>query len=278
MAANNPDSGINLKELLTTIGAALGVITALGVILKSVLTPTDSRVMAVAAYLVCLVVMAWFVLIKAKTKKSWQLAALLAFYLASAPYFIWMGSWLRAAPGPNRSISNLVQRFDFEAGLPPFITLGVCDNISPWYNHCHEAPDRLAIAGSEKSLECSIEVSPDREQVYSIRLPVDPPVFVDMAQATVNLPDADMFTKVSLALHPVGENYWVFSDHTPHKAGWLSLFTDVQPFKSGREVAVDEIHLDLFVKPMGRQAQEKKVLVDNIELYFPLAQSFKTAP
>ena len=278
---NNHNSEINLKDLLTTIGALLGLVTVIGVIIKAFLSPNEAKVIAIAGYMVCLIIVAWFVFIKANGQKKWQMGSIIAFYLISVPYFIWVGTWTRVVL-PEYTPSNLIKRFDFETGLPLGTSFGACDDIPLWYDHCHEAPDRLKIVnggmGGEKSLESTIETSPDHAQVYTLRLPIDPPVFIDVLEANVYLIDPDMFTKISLAGHPVGEDYWVFSDLMPHKAGWLRLLTDLQSFKTGEGVAIDEVHIDLFVAQGNQRAEEQKILIDNLELYFPMANSFKTSP
>ncbi len=180
--------------------------------------------------------------------------------------------------------ANLTYQFNFEAELPQSITLGICDDTaSPWYDHCYEAPERMKAAAEaaftgEQGLACRLEIAPDRSQVYTLRLPVDPPIFADLVGANVHLTDAAMFNKISLAAHPKGEDYWIFSDLTPRKEGWLRIVADLQPFKSGQEVAIDEIHIDMFIKQGAAQAVEKTVWIDDIELYYPLAGSFKTSP
>jgi hypothetical protein len=130
----------------------------------------------------------------------------------------------------------------------------------------------------QQSLEAQIELFPDKEQVYSLRVPIDPPEFGDTLTANIYLPDAAMFSKISLAAHPKGEDYWVFSDTTPRKAGWLGLITDLQQFKTDKDIAIDEIHIDIFVRQGNQEVQNVTALLDDIELYFPLAKSYKTGP
>lgn len=180
--------------------------------------------------------------------------------------------------------TNLTYQFNFETELPQSITLGICDDTqAPWYDHCYDAPERMKAATEaaftgEQGLAGRLEISPDRSQVYTLRLPVDPPIFADLVSANVHLTDATMFNKISLAAHPKGEDYWIFSELTPRKEGWLRIVADLQPVKSGQEVAIDEVHIDMFVKQGSAQALEKTVWIDDIELYYPLASSFKTSP
>lgn len=197
---------------------------------------------------------------------------------------IFLGILLAESNTPPPIPTNLAYQFNFEDELPQSATLGICDDSqSPWFEHCYEAPERVKAAAEasftgEQGLTCRLEIFPDQPQVYTLRLPVDPPIFADLVSANVYLFDAAMFTKVSLAAHPKGEGYWIFSDLTPRKEGWLRIVADLQPFKTGKELAIDEIHIDMFVKQGSTQALEKTVWIDDIELYYPLASSFKTSP
>lgn len=191
------------------------------------------------------------------------------------------------APSPAPLPSNLVQRIDFETGLPPGISLGICDNSqSRWYEYCYEAPQRLQIATNSftgaNSLACQIESSPDKELVYTLRIPIEPPLFVDTATANFFSTDTTLFEKFSLALRLKGENTWLFSDLAPRQSGWLRLLVDLQGFKVDTqptsEIAIEEVHIDIFVKQSQQAAQSAVVFIDDIEFLYPLAKSYKTDP
>jgi hypothetical protein len=57
----------------------------------------------------------------------------------------------------------------------------------------------------------------------------------------------------------------------------------VQSFKesaggSVEEIAIDEVHIDIFLKKGQDESSVEKVLIDDIELYYPLALPLKTGP
>jgi hypothetical protein len=191
------------------------------------------------------------------------------------------------APRTPDKPNNLVERFDFENSLPPNTSMGVCDNTPLWYQVCHEAPGRFKLASGgftgEKSLEVQIEILPEKEQVYTLRLPVSPPEFVDAVNAKVFISKANRFAKITLAAHVKDKNVWIFSDMKPDRDGWLHLLVDLQGYKydasiSSGEIAIDEIHVDMFIVKGGLGWGDEQVLIDDVELYYPLPKPMNTGP
>lgn len=241
------------------------------------------REISISAFIVYLLASLWFVF-KGEAKQIWKWVNLIALYVITAVFCFWIGSW-QINDMPKSHSSNVVRNFSFEDGLPENITLGICDNTPNWYDICYDAPLRFKVVSGgfadEKSLEIQIETLPQKEQVYSLRLPVNPPVFADAVSANVYIPHKDMFSKITLAARIKGENVWIFSDMKPSEDGWLYFLVDTQEYKTDNptsDIAIDEIHIDIFIK-MGTQVmREDQILLDNIELYYPLSRSVKASP
>jgi len=184
--------------------------------------------------------------------------------------------------GPSSAPSNLVEHFDFEQQPDKSLSLGVCDASSPsWWDNCHDDLNRLAwIKGGftgKHSLSCRVELLPDRKQVYSIRLPITPPIIADALSANVYISDADQFSTINLAARIRGETEWKSSKFDVNVGGWSRVFLDLQQFctQDGKPAGgsiIDEVHIDLYIPQSSQQPEETVVKIDDIELYFPLSQ------
>jgi len=187
---------------------------------------------------------------------------------------------------PAMSAVNLTRRFDFEDGLPEMLSMGICDNTPSWYDICYEAPTRFTLSAQsftgKKSVACQIEILPDKEQVYSLRLPIDPPMLADTVSAHIHTDAPEKFTKITLAARVKGNNIWIFSDMKLAQSGWVHFMVDLLNFKNVNnlpaEIAIDEIHIDMFIKQGQQALSGTQVLIDTLELYYPLARSFQTGP
>jgi hypothetical protein len=282
----------SIFDWFAKIGVLLGLVTALVTFIPNLLNLVQAtqglRVVAFAGFCLYALATVWLVFKATGISPRWRWISLGLLYLVTGAFFYWVGTWIKQAPNPPGTPSNLTWRMDFEREAPQSLSLGVCDNtLSPWYDHCYNAPERLRLVSGgftgENSLECQMEALPDKEQVYTLRLPINPPVFVDAVSAAVYNVHPDRFARISLAAHPKGKDFWIFSDFTPREGGWLRLLTDVQSFKesaggSVEEIAVDEVHIDIFLKKGQSESSVEKVLIDDIELYYPLAPPLKTGP
>lgn len=280
-------------DLFAKIGALLGLFSSLVTFIPNMLNLVQAtqglRVTALAGFFLYALATVWLVFKATTIRPRWRWISLGLLYLVTGAFFFWVGTWVnRQVPIPLVAPSNLTRHFDFETEVPESLSFGVCDNtLSPWYDHCYNAPERLRVVSGgftgENSLECQMEALPDKEQVYTLRFPINPPAFVDALSANVYNIHPDRFAKISLAAHPKGKDFWILSDFTPQQDGWLRLLTDLQSFKesaggSVEEIAVDEVHIDIFLKKGQYESSEERVLIDDIELYYPFAQSLKTGP
>jgi hypothetical protein len=281
----------NPLDWYARIGAVIGLVILLSDFFLRITnlaqSSTGTRVAASTGFALYLATTLWLVFKATDISPRLRWALMGLGYVVTILFFTWAGSWFSGGGGKIQPVpplpANVPQRLDFENGLPPAATLGVCDNDKPdWYNNCDNFPQRLNLASAgftgQKSLQTRVEILADKPQVYTLRVPIDPPLFADVVSANVYSEHADWFTKISLAARVKGENTWVFTDLVPSKNGWLRLVTDLQPFKSSGEIAVDEIHIDMFLKKGTSDSLEQNVWVDDIELVYPLAKPYKTAP
>jgi hypothetical protein len=270
-------------DWLQRILLIMGFLTAMAGFLDYTSNTKTLRVISISAFLVYFLASLWFAF-NSESRLVWKWTSLIALYIFTALFCFWIGGWQNDTT-PKSFSNNLVKKFNFEDGLPKNISLGICDNTPNWYNVCYDAPTRIKVVSGgytgQKSLDVQIEILPEKEQVYSLRLPVSPPAFADAVSANVYIANIDKFSKITLAARIKGENVWVFSDMKPDKDGWLYFLVDLQGYKgdnSARDIAIDEIHIDMFARAGNQIMEDERILLDDIELYYPLSPSRKTGP
>jgi hypothetical protein len=275
------------SDWLGVAGGLLGFLTTLVLFVANIQSwvkdPNMLHNFSIASFSLFVLGILWF-FIKSSAAPGLRWASLVILYIFSALFCLWMGSW-QQSPSFKLISSNIIKNFNFEDGLPKNMSLGICDNTPNWYDVCYEAPKRFEIVSSgftgEKSLGVQIEILPQKEAVYSLRFPVDPPVLADAVSAHVYLAKADIFSKITLAVRIKGENVWIFSDMKPSKDGWLYFLVDLQGYKGNKpasDIAVDEIHLDTFIKKGSQITGNEQIFMDDLEIYYPLSPSLKTGP
>lgn len=178
---------------------------------------------------------------------------------------------------------NVVRHYDFEQEIDESLSLGVCDATYPeWWDHCHDSPEKLrrvrgAFTGS-CSLQCQVELLPEREQVYSIRLRLVPWVTVDALSAAVHVPDASKLSYINLVALSADDWQWKKSWLYLDREGWVRVFLDLQQLhtlngRTASESATTELHFDLYIPRASEQSETVSVRIDDVRLYHPFSES-----
>jgi hypothetical protein len=171
---------------------------------------------------------------------------------------------------------NVSERFDFEEDVRNNISLDICD-IEPPYSNCYDASPKIsrssASISGKYSLGIAINLSPEKAQIYSVNIPIAPPVYVEAISAYVFIPEVAVGSYLRFLARIRGENdEWNFSEILSTEAGWTRIFLDLQPFPDN-EKNVDEVNIDLIL-PKGSANLPSEVRIDDIELHYSSSKLF----
>jgi hypothetical protein len=189
----------------------------------------------------------------------------------------------QASPLPT--LSNVSRTISFEEGLGELTTLGVCDRYpDPWQSNCADAPARLTWTDNSysggRSLGIKIELLPDREQVYSLRLPQKSAVLADGVSASLFIPQSNspliQALWINLICKLAGTDYWVYSSFPAEKNhGWVLLFLDLREYiyedKTAADIGIEDVHIDVFLPKTSSQIEEFEIDVDNVQIFTKLS-------
>ena len=104
MAGNNGKPESNFRELLAAISAILGFFVALVSFILNVLKwaqdPQTFRIVSVVGFILYLLGSLWFTFKVKSVNQKWRWVSLVALYVFSNLYFIWVGTWM-VPPAPT---------------------------------------------------------------------------------------------------------------------------------------------------------------------------------
>lgn len=131
MAGNNGKAGSNFREWLAAISAILGVFVALVSFILNVLKwaqdPQTFRIVSIVGFILYLLGSLWFIFKVKNVNQKWRWASLVALYVFSNLYFIWVGTWMvTPAPAP--------------------VTIDTMDGVSLWNTYWDDKGSSIAVS------------------------------------------------------------------------------------------------------------------------------------
>lgn len=209
-------------------------------------------------------------------------------FSAAGFLFFAFGTEIKIPPTSSQATNirpaNLIESFTFEQKNDlSAISLGVCNNSAStvWYESCYEAKEKLSWVdggyNSLGSLGSQIELSPDKEQVYSFRWLLDSPLVAQSVSAKVFIPENQSVYLINLAAWTKDGTEWKTSGLYLNRSGWFQVWLDLQN-GSTSENAIIELHVDLYLPKATQQTKTMEVKIDDVEFYYPSSTEYQVAP